>query len=167
MPLLRTKGLLQKGVNLMIVYYVIALVANIISLIVLSNCISITIVSIVPVIVFILLAIWSFYYKEQSRQKYQGDTAYTVKGDRFSKEEQNNLHTCLSNSFSMMIPLCVPFIFFFPNHIEAFSVVLYFVGIILGRGMFDCRYKKEVEERLSREKRELEEQIKKEEIGKL
>ena len=96
-----------------------------------------------------------------------GDTSYTALGERFSKEERSALYICLSNSFRVIIPFCLPFVLFFPNYIKAFSVLMYFAAIILGRWTFNCKHKEEINARLSRERRELEEQIKKEENGNL
>ena len=167
MPVLRPERLLQKGLIFMIAYYVMASAANIIFLIAFSRFLNITVCSIVPMIVLLLLTVWSFYYKEQGRQMPLGDTSYTALGERFSKEERSALYICLSNSFRVIIPFCLPFVLFFPNYIKAFSVLLYFAAIILGRWTFNCKHKEEINARLSRESCELEEQIKKEENGNL
>ncbi len=151
----------------MIIYYVICLILNFISAFVLRDYLNLGYTSAVPLVVLVILAFWAFFYNEQKTKKTMGDTAYTVSGERFSEEEQKALYACLSKSACMLIPLCVPFILFFSGAVKAVSVVFVFVTIVLGRLIFNVKYSNAVKERINKEQKELEEQLKKEENGKM
>ena len=147
------------------IYCIVTVLVNIISLLVFRSNIRLSIASIVPAVVIALLTLWSFFYNEQKSKKEPGDTSYTVSGERFSEEEQKGLYECLSKAFHIMIPFCIPFVFFFFDFVKVCSVGLYFFGIIFGRIMFNKKYSAAVRTRIEKEKNELESQIKKEENG--
>lgn len=147
------------------IYYTITIGANIVSLLIFRQHIRLSMASAVPAVVIFLLALWSFFYNEQRSKKVRGDTSYTVSGERFSEEEQKALFSCFSKSFRIMIPLCIPFVFFFPDFVKVCSVGLCFFGIFFGRMMFNKKYSATVRTRIEKEKSELETQLKKEENG--
>ena len=151
----------------MIIYYVICLILNFISVFVLRDYLNFGYTSAVPLVVMAILAFWAFFYNEQKTKKTMGDTAYTVSGERFSEEEQKALYACLAKSACLMIPLCVPFVLFFSGAVKAVSIAFVFAAIVLGRWIFNVKYLSSVKERINKESKELEEQLKKEENGKM
>ncbi len=151
----------------MIIYYTICLLLNVISVFVFYDFTCFNIASAVPLIVMAVLAFWAFFYNEQKTKKTMGDTAYTVSGERFSEEEQKAFYACLSKSACILIPLCLPFTFFFSGAIKAISIVFVFAAIFGGRAIFNVKYKNSVKERINREAKELKEQLKKEQNGKI
>lgn len=151
----------------MIIYYIICLILNLISIFVFRDYINFGYASSVPLVVMAVLSFWAFFYNEQKTKKTMGDTAYTVSGERFSEEEQKSLYACLAKSAVIFIPLCVPFVLFFSTAVKAVSVVFVILTIILGRFAFNMKYSNSVKERISKESRELEEQLKKEENGEI
>ncbi|MBE6587428.1 MAG: hypothetical protein E7647_03325 [Ruminococcaceae bacterium] len=151
----------------MIIYYVICLILNLISVFAFRDSLNLGYTSAVPLVVIAILAFWAFFYNEQKTKKTTGDTAYTVSGERFSEEEQKELYGCISKSACMLIPLCVPFVFFFGAAVKAISIAFVFISIVLGRLIFNFKYSNSVKERINKEQKELEEQLKKEENGKV
>ncbi len=151
----------------MIIYYVICLILNFISVFVLRDYLNFGYTSAVPLVVMAILAFWAFFYNEQKTKKTMGDTAYTVSGERFSEEEQKELYGCISKSACILIPLCLPFVFFFGATVKAISIAFVFISMILGRLIFNFKYSNSVKERINKEQKELEGQLKKEENGKM
>lgn len=149
----------------MIVYYTISLIISVVSFCLLSEIRNISTLSVIPIVVAALLIFWSIYYSSQQNKKTPEDSSYTVSGERFTVDERIKLYSCLSKGFQIMIPVCVPFVLFFNDYVKMFSVLIYFAGIIVGRIFFSIRYSKEVKARINSERKDLENQLKREENG--
>lgn len=149
----------------MIFYYTIFLIITVVSFCLFSEIRNISALSLIPAVVAGLLTFWSVYYSSQQNKKTPEDSSYTVRGERFTVDERIKLYSCLSKSFQIMIPICVPFVLFFNDYVKMFSVIIYFAGIIVGRIFFSIRFSKEVKARINSERKELENQLKREENG--
>ncbi len=146
-----------------IIYYIAAIVVNIICVIVFRKHININLESIIPV-AMIGLSIFEATYLAND-DNFQENTMYTSHNS-LNNNEKGKMYLCMRRAFLIAIPLFVPFIFFFSKWIKILSVLIMFLTLIGGGLYFRIKHGKKVKHRWTGESEELKEQKKKEETGK-
>ena len=142
-------------------YYVMMLVLNVLSLILFRKSIHVAYLSLMPLCLLGNSVFQAYYYA--NRQAQEPNTTYSAKSNLTDLEwEQVSRYTIRSHLISS--PLYLPFVFFF-SWGKLLSFVLFVVSFLGGGIMFRLRYGKEWKGRCDREKNELCEQKKKEEMG--
>jgi len=147
----------------LIIYYVVALVANIVSAIAFRSHLNITALSAVPAILTALMIFQAFYFKNNDPEE-GFSTAYSL------NSEYNDKDFAVMSQYSfkalfIVLPFMLPFVFF-GNWIKLVSIFVYIIGFIAGPIFYRMKHKNEVNERVDKEKDELKEQKAKEELGK-
>ncbi len=142
-----------------IVYYIVAVSANIVSVLVFRNYINISVMSTIPLILIVLSVFQAVYFNKHNELN---TTAY---GSGFTKNEEAELSKYTSKSLLSVIPVMIPFILFFDSLLKIISVLLYIFGFIAGPVIYKIKHRDDLNSRINREKKELEEQKKREEMG--
>jgi len=145
------------------VYCFVALVANVFAIVFLRDYLNLSELSIVPALT-LALSIFDAVYFHNHRELDEQKTAYSQ--NSLNEEEWAKMMPFMRDAFIAVIPLYVPLICFFPSWVKILgSLVLVAVGFFGGSVVFRIKHQKEVLNRVSKEKQELEEQKRKEEMG--
>ena len=148
------------------VYYGCHIVINIVLLLVFSSRISLHVLSLLPVFLIVLMSFQTTLFKIDAKDDTPSDTAYSVGNTvRLTEREQALQYTYLKHSFLMCIPFELPLIFFLPSYWKLVGFLPYILAYIIGGAVFMAKHRKAIDERISREKKELEEQMRREESG--
>lgn len=143
------------------VYYIVMLTLNVLSLILFHKSIHMAYLSLIPLCLLVNSIFQAYYHA--NRQAQEPNTTYSAKSNLTVLEwEQVSRYTI--HSHLIFIPLYLPFVFFF-SWGKLLSFVLFVAAFLGGSIRFRIRHGKEMQERYRQEKRELNEQQKKEEMG--
>ena len=143
------------------IYYLIAIVANIIAVVAFHKSINISVLSILPLFFIALMLFQSALFKKEKIEN-GFRTAY---GSPFTAEEENGMSNSAATALYAAIPLMIPFIFFFPSVIKALSAVVYAVTFIVGLFAYRIKNRDALKERFDKEETERREQEEKESLG--
>ena len=148
------------------IYYGFHLAINISLLIIFSSYIELHILSVLPVFLIVLMFFQLTLFKANTNNDTVGDTAYSVGNtDRLTEEEQACQYSYLKHSFLFFIPFEIPLIFFLPSYWKLIGIIPYILAYIIGGIVFKVKNGKEIQERIDREKKELKDQMRREEMG--
>ena len=153
----------MKGTSIMLVYCIVATLANIIAIAVVHKSIQINALSVLP-IVFIALMFFqaALFKKEKAENGFR--TAY---GSPFTAEEENGMTGFASTALYAAIPLMIPFVFFFPSAVKVLSsFIVYALAFAVGLFTYRVKNKDVLKGRFDKEETERREQEEKESIGK-
>lgn len=146
----------------MLIYYIIAVLTNVIAIAVFHKSIQIDALSVLP-IVFIALMLFqsALFKKEKTENGFR--TAY---GSPFTAEEENGMSDFAATAMRVAIPLMIPFIFFFSPAVKVLSAfIIYAVAFVVGLFSYRIKNKDALKERFDQEETERREQEKKESMG--
>ena len=146
----------------MIIYYCITIFINIVFSIIFRNYINITHLSLIPLICIGLMIFQVAFFKTHKIES----GFKTNYGSDFTVEEENKMQKNVANFILVIIPLMIPFIFFFPSFVKAFSIILYIISLLGGIIIFKFKNKDIVVGRAEQEEQERKEQEKREQLGK-
>ena len=152
----------MKGISIMLIYYIVAILANVIAIAVFHKSIQIEILSILP-LVFIALMLFqsALFKKEKSENGFR--TAY---GSPFTTEEEKGMSNFAATAMHAAIPLMIPFVFFFPSAIKVLcAFIIYAVSFAVGLFAYRIKNKDAIKGRFDKEETERREQEKKESMG--
>ncbi len=148
------------------IYYGCHIVANIALLINFSSYIELHILSVLPAFLIVLMLFQTTLFKANAKNDAVGDTAYLVgKVIRLTDEEQNAQYSYLKHAFLICIPFELPLIFFLSSYWKLLGVLPYILAYVIGGIVFKLKNGKGIQDRIVKEKKELEEQIRREEMG--
>lgn len=166
MPALWKKGLLsafKKNRELtMIIYYCITIIANIVAAIVFHKSINITALSAMPLFLIALMIFQAHIFKNEKVEN-GFRTAY---GSNLTADEENKMLDSGSSFLFATIPWMIPFVLFFPSIVKVLSILVYIIGLVGGLILYRVKNKGEIVYRMDVEEKELQEQEKKEQLGK-
>lgn len=144
------------------IYYLIAIVANIIAVVAFHKSINISVLSILP-LVFIALILFQAALFKKARSENGFRTAY---GSPFTAEEENGMTGFAATALYAAIPLMIPFIFFFPSAVKVLlSFIIYALAFAAGLFTYRIKNKDVLKDRFDKEETERLEQEKKESMG--
>lgn len=144
------------------IYYLIAVVANVIAAVAFHKNINISVLSILP-LVFIALMLFQAALFKKVKTENGFRTAY---GSPFTAEEENGMTDFASTALHAAIPLMIPFIFFFPSAVKVLSsFILYALAFAVGLFAYRIKNKDAIKDRFNKEETERREQEKKESMG--
>ena len=148
------------------IYYGCHIVVNIALLIIFNAYIELHLLSVLPVFLMVLMFFQATLFKANAKNDTIGDTAYSVGNTvRLTEEEQAIQYSYLRHSFLFCVPFEIPLIFFLSSYWKLFGIIPYILAYIIGSIVFKLRKGQEIQNRIIKEKKELEEQIKREEMG--
>ena len=148
------------------IYYGCHIVVNIALLIIFSTYIELHLLSVLPVFLIVLMFFQATLFKANAKNDTIGDTAYSVGNTiRLTEEEQAIQYSYLRHSFLFCVPFEIPLIFFLFSYWKLFGIIPYILAYIIGSIVFKLKKGQEIQNRIIKEKKELEEQIKREEMG--
>lgn len=148
------------------VYYLIHIIINILMLIFFSEFVNIHLLSVLPIFLFCLMIFQITLFKRDNQRTTIGDTSYSVGNTvRLTDEELDYQNSYLRLSFLLCLPFEIPLIFFLSSYLKLLSVIPYIIAYIIGGIVFKVKFKKKIQSRIEAEKKELEEQKKREELG--
>lgn len=144
------------------IYYLIAIVANIIAVVAFHKNINISALSILP-LVFIALMLFQAALFKKVKTENGFRTAYA---SPFTAEEENGMTDFASTALYAAIPLVIPFIFFFPPAVKVLSAfIIYAAAFAVGLFTYRIKNKDAIKGRFDKEETERREQEKKESMG--
>ena len=146
----------------MLIYYCIAIIANVVAIIAFYKNINITGLSIVPIFLIALMIFQALMFKHEKVE----NGFRTKYGSNLTADEENAMQSVGSKFLYATIPWMIPFIVFFPSPIKLFSVLVYIIGFIGGSVLYVLKNKNKITDRMSAEEKERQEQEKKEQLGK-
>ena len=148
------------------IYYGCHIIANIALLIIFSAYVELHLLSVLPAFLIVLMFFQATLFKTNAKNDTIGDTAYSVGNTvRLTEEEQECQYSYLRHSFLFCVPFEIPLIFFLPSYWKLFGIIPYILAYIIGSIVFKLKYGQEIQNRIIKEKKELEEQIRWEEMG--
>lgn len=148
------------------IYYGCHIVVNIALLIIFSAYLELHLLSLLPAFLIVLMLFQATHFNLDTKNDTVGDTAYSVGNTvRLTEEEQACQYSYLKHSFLFCIPFEIPLIFFLSSYWKLIGIVPYILAYIIGGVVFKVIRGNAIQERINREKKELEEQIRREEIG--
>ena len=148
------------------IYYGCHIVANSALLIIFSAYVELHLLSVLPVFLIVLMFFQATLFKTNAKNDTIGDTAYSVGNTvRLTEEEQECQYSYLRHSFLFCVPFEIPLIFFLSSYWKLFGIIPYILAYIIGSIVFKLKKGQEIQNRIIKEKKELEEQIKREEMG--
>ena len=148
------------------IYYGCHVVANIALLIIFRAYIELHLLSVLPAFLIALMFFQTTLFKVNAKNDTIGDTAYSVGNTvRLTEEEQAIQYSYLRHSFLFCVPFEIPLIFFLSSYWKLFGIIPYILAYIIGGAVFKLKKGQEIQNRIIKEKKELEEQIKREEMG--
>lgn len=148
------------------IYYGFHIVVNIALLIIFSAYVELHLLSVLPVFLIVLMFFQATLFKTNAKNDTIGDTAYSVGNTvRLTEEEQECQYSYLRHSFLFCVPFEIPLIFFLSSYWKLFGIIPYILAYIIGSIVFKLKKGQEIQNRIIKEKKELEEQIKREEMG--
>ena len=146
----------------MLIYYCIAIIANVVAIIAFYKNINITGLSIVPIFLIALMIFQALMFKHEKVE----NGFRTKYGSNLTADEENAMQSVGSKFLYATIPWMIPFIVFFPSPIKLISVLVYIIGFIGGSVLYVLKNKNKITDRMSAEEKERQEQEKKEQLGK-
>ena len=148
------------------IYYGCHIVVNIALLIIFSAYVELHLLSVLPVFLIVLMLFQATLFKTNAKNDTIGDTAYSVGNTvRLTEEEQECQYSYLRHSFLFCVPFEIPLIFFLPSYWKLFGIIPYILAYIIGSIVFKLKKGQGIQNRIIKEKKELEEQIRLEEMG--
>lgn len=146
----------------MLIYYCIAIIANVVAIIAFYKNINITGLSIVPIFLIALMIFQALMFKHEKVE----NGFRTKYGSNLTADEENAMQSVGSKFLYATIPWMIPFIVFFSSPIKLISVLVYIIGFIGGSVLYVLKNKNKIIDRMSAEEKERQEQEKKEQLGK-
>lgn len=145
------------------VYYIVTLALNGLLLFFLRAYINITSTSLVPLFLIGLSVFQAtYFYKNRSKQDFNAYNSSDLTDDEWEK-----LSLSMSGSYLILIPWFFPMVFFFSTLIKTLlSVLVFLIAFTGGAIFFRMCHKKSFQKRMKLESDELEEQKKRESLGK-
>jgi hypothetical protein len=128
--------------------------------------INITTLSIAPIATIIVGIIMALVLKSAASDSTMNDTAYNTSSISLADNETMERNKYMSYSVLMGIPLQIPFVLFFSGGVKLLTIIVFVLSLIVGGVVFKMRRGKSITTRASQISSELEEQKKKEEMGK-
>lgn len=146
----------------MLIYYIVAILANVIAIAVFHKSIQIDALSVLPIVFIALMLFQSALFKKvKSENGFR--TAY---GSPFTSEEENGMSDFAATAMHTAIPLMIPFVFFFPSAIKVLcAFIIYAVAFAGGLFTYRIKNKDALKDRFDKEETERREQEKKESMG--
>lgn len=146
----------------MILYFCLMLLANAVLAIIFHQSITVTLFSLIPLFLIGIMIFQSLYFKSDDA-KHTFDTAYH---SGFTHKEVAEMSLVASKALLYAVPLMIPFVLFFSSLIKAVSIIVYLVSFAAGPLVYRIKNKDSLNRRANSEKKELETQLQKEELGK-
>ena len=145
----------------MLIYCCVAYLINAVCIVIFKSELCFTSLSFIPAFLILLTVFQAFYFKnEKIEEGFQ-----TAHGSVFTAEEQNEMRGFMARSFFIIMPLMLPFVFFFHSGIKLFSLLVYIAGYMAGPIIYQVKNKDKINARLKQEEMQRKEQEQKEELG--
>lgn len=144
------------------IYIFVTLFLNVLSAFVFYKHLHISVLSLLPLSLMVVMLFQVLYYRKGKTE----DECSTAYGSDFNSKEQSALLQYASKSLTVGITLLIPFILFFTDIVKTLSVPIYILSFAAGIIYYRINHKDELQNRIQEEKRQLEEQMKKENQGK-
>lgn len=146
----------------MAIYYCATIIINVIIVVVFYKTINITALSILPLFLIALSIFQALTFKKEKVE----NGFRTMYGSNLTADEENSMFSNCSTFLFLTIPWMIPFIIFFSSPIKVLSILVYVIGLLGGSVLYRIKNKGKIVSRINSEKRELQEQEQKEELGK-
>ena len=152
----------MKGISIMLIYYIIAILANVIAIAVFRKSIQIDVLSVLPIVFIALMLFQSALFKKEKIES----GFRTAFGSPFTSKEENGMADFAATAMRAAIPLMIPFVFFFPPAIKVLSAfIIYAAAFAIGLFTYRIKNKDALKDRFYKEETERREQEKKESMG--
>lgn len=146
----------------MIIYYCATILANIAAIFLFYKNINISVLSIVPLFLIVLMIFQAHFFKSEKTEN-GFRTAYS---SNLTADEENKMLDSGSSFLFATIPWMIPFVLFFPSIVKALSILVYIIGLVGGLILYRIKNKGRIVNRMDVEEKERQEQEKKEQLGK-
>ncbi len=144
-----------------ILYYIIVLAAEIVCAIVFRARLNITAMSVLPLFLIALSTYQAIFFNRYRRPEDFNAVYYSELTDA----EFEKMSVCVRDAYIFSVPLYLPFVLFFSSWVKLLSMILFMASVAGGAIYFRLRYGRELHARYDKEKKELDEQKRREELG--
>ena len=145
-----------------LIYYIITLGLNLIGVIVFHEHLNLVFNSVIPLFMIGLSIFQVGYF---SRHPHKKDFNTNNDSD-LTEGEWERMTSYMIASYLIFIPLMIPFVWFFSAGVKLISILVFLLAFTGGMLWYRLRHRKEYGARFAKENKELEEQRKREELGK-
>lgn len=147
-----------------LIYFAILLIEVLLTLVLFKHTNFISLYSSAP-IACIIISLFCSFLGTESKPNRVSDTE-TAYGSNLTLEEQYELSVCQATAHIISILIHLPILFFVPSAFKLISIAVIIFAFIGSGVYFRIKHGKDVKSRIDKENCELEEQKKKEELGK-
>ena len=145
-----------------ILYYIVTLGLNLVCAIAFHERLNLDFNSAVPIFLIGLSIFQAVYFFQNASKK----DFNTNNNSDLTEEEWAQMTSYMIASYLIFIPLMLPFVWFFSSWGKLLSILVFLLAFTGGMIWYRLRHRKEYEARFAKEDKELEEQRKREELGK-
>ena len=146
-----------------ILYLIVTFSLNIVCVTVFRARLNINAASALPLFLTVWMSFFALYLNYHRRRE---DITTNYYQPDFTETEWERVAVCMRDAYLFSVPLYVPFVFFFSVWVKLLSAL--FISIVshsCGGILFRLRYGRELRARYDKERKELDEQKKREELG--
>ena len=145
-----------------VIYYIVALGLNLVGVMVFHDRLNLVFNSVIPLFMIGLSIFQVGYF---SRHPHKKDFNTNNNSD-LTEREWARMTSYMISSYLIFIPLMLPFVWFFSTGVKLLSILVFLLAFTGGMIWYRLRHGKEYRARFDQENKELEEQRKREELGK-
>ena len=145
-----------------VIYYIVTLGLNLVGVIVFHETLNFAFNSVIPLF---MIGISIFQIGYFSRHPHKKDFNTNNNSD-LTEKEWENMTSYMIASYLIFIPFMLPFVWFFSSWGKLLSILVFLLAFTGGMVYYRLRHGKEYRSRFDKEDKELEEQKKREELGK-
>ena len=145
-----------------VIYYIVTLGLNLVGVMVFHDRLNLVFNSVIPLFMIGLSIFQIGYFSKHPHKK----DFNTNNNSDLTEGEWARMTSCMISSYLIFIPLMIPFVWFFSAGVKLLSILVFLLAFTGGMIWYRLRHGKDYQTRFAKENKELEEQQKREELGK-
>ena len=145
-----------------IIYYIVTLGLNLVGVMVFHDRLNLVFNSVIPLFMIGLSIFQVGYFSKHPHKK----DFNTNNNSDLTEGEWERMTSYMISSYLIFIPLMLPFVWFFSAGVKLLSILVFLFAFTGGMIWYRLRHGKDYQARFAKENKELEEQQKREELGK-
>ena len=145
-----------------VIYYIVALGLNLVGVMVFHDRLNLVFNSVIPLFMIGLSIFQVGYFSKHPHKK----DFNTNNNSDLTEGEWERMTSYMISSYLIFIPLMIPFVWFFSAGVKLLSILVFLLAFTGGMIWYRLRHGKDYQARFAKENKELEEQQKREELGK-
>ena len=145
-----------------VIYYIVTLGLNLVGVMAFHDRLNLVFNSVIPLFMIGLSIFQVGYFSKHPHKK----DFNTNNNSDLTEGEWARMTSYMISSYLIFIPLMLPFVWFFSAGVKLLSILVFLLAFTGGMIWYRLRHGKDYQARFAKENKELEEQQKREELGK-